>query len=205
MARMIPSWPVEPKSSAERGVFEALQQALPDDYVVVHSVKMLEPGLARKSVMPKEWETDFLIAHPSRGAAVVEVKGGRVNFDAASGKWSSTDRDGEVHGIRDPFVQAEDFSHALLRTLRANSLFPPQWGPIGYCVAFPDGTLAAQPLAHGPLDILLFASDFRSPRHLRERIDAILTSWGPRIQDGAGRRGLDVLVNTVAHDFQIQT
>jgi hypothetical protein len=205
LARMIPSWPVEARSSAERRVFEALRAALPDEYVVLHSVKMLEPGEARRSVVPKEWETDFVIAHPQNGATVLEVKGGRVNLDATSGRWSSTDRDGQVHEIRNPFVQAEDFSRALLRTLRVNSRFPGQWGPIGYAVAFPDGTLATRHLAYGPAEIILSATDFGDPPRLRHRVEAILAYWGPHARDGSGPRGLDVLIDTVAHDFVIQT
>jgi len=202
---MIPSWPVEARSSAERRVFEALRAALPDEYVVLHSVKMLEPGEARRSVVPKEWETDFVIAHPQNGATVLEVKGGRINLDATSGRWSSTDRDGQIHEIRNPFVQAEDFSRALLRTLRVNSRFPGQWGPIGYAVAFPDGTLATRDLAYGPAEIILSATDFGDPPRLRQRVEAILAYWGPHARDGSGPRGLDVLIDTVAHDFLIKT
>ena len=63
-------------------------------------------------------EADFLIGHPDLGFLVVEVKGGAIDFDASTARWTSRDRHGETFPIKDPFTQALDAKHELLRELQ---------------------------------------------------------------------------------------
>jgi hypothetical protein len=87
-----------------------------------------------------EGEIDFLLIGPP-GIFVVEVKGGRVEFDG--NLWTSQDRDGVVHTLRrSPMKQATDAMWSL-KNMLCGSRFPEvnkiarkaRWG---WLVIFPD-------------------------------------------------------------------
>jgi hypothetical protein len=100
-----------------------------------------------------------VLAHPEQGALVLEVKGGEVTFDAASGEWTSRSKDGAESTIKDhPFDQAKDNGYALHRHLRSLPGWPRRWGPVGDAVCFPDGRLGTAPLPH-TAPVLIDAAD----------------------------------------------
>jgi hypothetical protein len=113
---MIPT-PIAPatQSDAERALYDALRDALDDDFVVFHSVAWQGvDGQGR----PRDGEADFVIAHPQRGLLVVEVKGGVISWNPHTGAWTSTSRGGRVNSIHNPFEQAKDSKYALREHLR---------------------------------------------------------------------------------------
>lgn len=118
MARMYPALEgpaLESLSSrAEAKFYVACRDQLPGTTLVVHSLALIRLGADGSR---KDAEADFVIIDPNRGIVVVEVKGGAIDFDPASGKWSSTGRSGR-HQIKDPFRQAMVQKHALLAYLR---------------------------------------------------------------------------------------
>src|SRR5580765_8314783 len=118
-----PSFPADLKQdragSAEYDVYEALADELPGEYVVFHRARWLDRP---ETGSPVDGEADFLIAHPAKGVLVLEVKGGRVGVDAASGQWVSVDRNGERHTIKDPYAQANNTRHVLRRKLLGSRL-----------------------------------------------------------------------------------
>ncbi len=103
-----PEFPDERR--AERVVWEALRDALPDDAVLVHSLPLLEGD--------HEHELDLLVAWPGVGLAVVEVKGGHVSRDR-DGWWQSSR--GERHHLRSPVLQAQDGKKVLVRYLQRHA------------------------------------------------------------------------------------
>ena len=114
MAKIYPDHPLgDTKSNAERKVFYALKDLLPDDYVVLHSVPIYH-RTSEKDRLPSG-ELDFLVAHPSMGVIVIEVKGGGITFDSKSGRWSSMAFDGSVYEIKNPYEQAKKYSFCILR------------------------------------------------------------------------------------------
>ena len=86
-------------SRGEATVYRACRDGLPDDYDVYFSVGWI---LQRPDRHAHDGETDFVICHREHGFLTVEVKGGGIGFDATTGAWSSTDRSGNVHRIKDP-------------------------------------------------------------------------------------------------------
>ena len=82
---------------AERAVWEALRDQLPDDAALFHSVGLLEGD--------RERELDLLVAWPGVGIAVVEVKGGHVTRDGQG--WYQESK-GQKRKIGSPVVQAQD-------------------------------------------------------------------------------------------------
>lgn len=86
-------------------------------------------------------ETDFVICHPAHGILTVEVKGGGIAYDATTGSWSSLDRRGEKHDIKDPMRQGRTAKYSILAKLGEH----PRWhtsgsGKVlcGHSVFFPD-------------------------------------------------------------------
>ena len=92
--------------TAERRIWEILRAQLPDDAALLYSVAMIERAT--------EYEADLIIAWPSVGVAVVEVKGGHVSRH--HGQWYQSTR-GDTRPIKDPVVQAQDCKHVLHRLL----------------------------------------------------------------------------------------
>src|SRR5687767_13170358 len=96
-------------SAAERRLFDSLRDRTDDAYIAYHHVAWLVPG----ERAPRQGEADFVIAHPKLGVAILEVKGGAIRFDAASGKWHSG-----PHELKtDPFDQARRSSFVLVDSL----------------------------------------------------------------------------------------
>ncbi len=134
----------DPKRSAERKVFAALAN-LPQGYVVFYSVgwQTREPGSGTQ-----DGEADFVLAHPERGLMILEVKGGRIRYDAALGQWYSTDRFEKERAIKDPVTQARNSKGALLSKLRELPNWDVRYLTIAYLVVFPDvmvGNAALRP------------------------------------------------------------
>jgi len=81
MAIMCPDTPCKNSpSSGEEKMFHALEQSLSDEYLVFHSLKLLdiEAGF-------QECEADFTIFHPQKGILVIEAKNGKVSY--SNGRW----------------------------------------------------------------------------------------------------------------------
>ena len=128
MARYIGLGENEPSEDSERQVAKALR-ALPDDWVVLHHVSWQ----SRRGGRQGDGEADFLVLHPRRGLLVLEVKGGGIEIH--NGRWSTIDRRGDRHQIKNPYEQATDSKHALLSWLKDHGLAGRV--RIGHAVAFP--------------------------------------------------------------------
>lgn len=186
-----------PNSSAEAKLFEALSEQLDDDYLVLHSVAWIaRPGGGGA----RDGECDFIVCHPHRGILVLEVKGGRIDLDYGSRTWTSTDKSGRVHAIKNPFEQAARGKHALIEKLADI----PAWRKlglgrvtIGHAAFFPDigdGARLAGPDAPG--DIIGDSGHLEGvAAWVARALEFWATPSGPR---GIGRSGLDVVRQTFA-------
>lgn len=116
-------------SQAEQDVYE-LAKKLSDSWRVYYSctlsTKESEGGI-------KEGEIDFIFYHPHYGVIVVEVKGGRISLDGATGQFYSENRHGRSFAIRNPFQQAIAFRNRFVRFLRQNDVQV----PVSHAVCFP--------------------------------------------------------------------
>lgn len=125
MARMIPSLSVQAlaavPSAAERTVYRATRDQLPDHVWVLHSLSL---HTQTRDQALRDLEADFVVFDRDQGLLVVEVKGGGVSFDPRTGEWHSIDRNGQRHEIKDPFAQAMRAMYAVLRTLKYEGAWP---------------------------------------------------------------------------------
>ena len=132
MARMIPNQISDESSSGEKKIFEKLKK-LPDEYIVMHSLKML------KHIQKVEGEIDFLIICP-KGILCIEVKGGRV--ERRDGIWFFKDRYGnENTKVEGPYEQVAKNMYSLIEYLKdrlKNSNINISNIQFAYAVAFPD-------------------------------------------------------------------
>lgn len=145
MAIMYPEHPLKgSRSNAERKVFYALKDLVPDDYVVLHSVPVYQKQDSEDRLL--DGEVDFLIIHPDRGMMVIEVKGGGILKDAGTGEWYSISFDGATHRIKDPYEQSKRYCYSILKDLRNHPQTRQFHYPAGHAVWFPDLDLAGRDL-----------------------------------------------------------
>jgi hypothetical protein len=144
MAKMYPERLLDDvPSEAEETLYLELQRQLPDEYVVLHSVKWLN---RRPTSHDEDGEVDFLVVDPRRGLLIIEVKGGSIGRDGVSGRWYSTNRFGTAYPLGDPFAQATRNLHALVRKLREGAATKHHSYRLQRAVAFPDTVVGRQDL-----------------------------------------------------------
>ena len=88
-------------SPAEYQIYNALK-ALPDDFVVFHSVRWKSMNRSRYI---KNGEADFTIFNPKRGLIVIEAKSGAISLE--NGIWYQTNQRTLEKKRIDPMAQAE--------------------------------------------------------------------------------------------------
>ena len=141
MARVVPELDElalrDVTSAAERSVYVALRDHLPPDYFVIHSLQLV--GTSGNGIHD-DMEADFVVFAPERGFLVIEVKGGGIEYDGASRKWFSVNREGR-HPIKDPFKQSMRSKHEVLGFIRSSRAWGGATAPrilAGHAVLFPD-------------------------------------------------------------------
>ncbi|MFF2031108.1 NERD domain-containing protein [Arthrobacter sp. NPDC058192] len=144
--------------SAERAVWEALRNSLPDDCVLAHSVQVRD-GRA-------EHEIDLLVLWPGVGLAAIEVKGGKIGVD--NGQWYQSDKDGR-HRIQSPVAQSQNSQHAFRNWLesRMGSKLSSRFA---YMVSLPYTDVPQDwEMAGCPRSLILDQTDMKSPAELIRR------------------------------------
>jgi len=185
---MYPERPRADAPESERRVYQYLARTLDDRFVVFHSLAW--HGRGRKP----DGEVDFLIAHPDLGMLVLEVKGGGIAYDPVRGKWTSEDRDGLVHEIKDPWNQALDARGFLRDELWANRRWPHRTWMMGWAVVLPNVDVGPDGLGFRERPEVTFGK--RDLDQLGQRVLASLRYW--RDLDGAGPPRADGVRGLVA-------
>ena len=132
MARMFPDSNesrVIFSSRAEEQFYKKCREELNDKWQVYSSCTLstLEQGQGMKHN-----EIDFVLYHPDYGILVVEVKGGRIRYEATKGSFFSINRFGQSHQIKNPFRQVLIWKSRFLRYLRRENIKV----PCSHAVAF---------------------------------------------------------------------
>lgn len=118
-------------SGAEERFYTACQQQLDDSWAVYSSCTL---SMIEKNQGMKDNEIDFVLYHPSYGLIVIEVKGGRLRFDADKDAFFSINRRNESFRIKDPFKQVLLWKSRFIRYLRQQSIKV----PVCHAVCFPN-------------------------------------------------------------------
>jgi hypothetical protein len=207
MARLIPDLSETQlerfQSKAEAVVYRAARASLGPQYLVLHGVEWI---LRHEEKDARDGETDFLICTQT-GVLVIEIKGGGISFDAAADSWTSVDRSGRSHEIKDPFRQGRQAKFAVLAKLKEH----PKWSElrvgrilIGHAVIFPDlQEVSAFCSPKSPREIVGSQLDLR---RLGEWVDGALDFW--RGQETSthelGVRGMALIEEIFARSVEVR-
>ncbi len=129
-------------SSAEKHLYDLFRSNLGDDWRVYYSRTL---SSRESSSGHKDNEIDFVLYHPSYGLIVIEVKGGRISYDAEKGVYFSINRHDEKFRIKDPFQQALVWKSRFVKYLKNHGLKL----PVSHCVGLPSVDEASIPQTTG--------------------------------------------------------
>lgn len=190
----------DPLRSAECRIFDQLREQLPDAYTVFYSRPWLGLTPDGREI---DGESDFVIAHEEAGLLTLEVKGGRVSRDAETETWTSRDRFGAVHIIKDPVRQARDSKYEILRKLKGHDAWKPRFIRARYGVILPDVSNPGRDLgADMPLRIFAFVEDVP---HLGGWVERRMHGEeAGEVVQSLGRDGLAALELLLARSFQLR-
>lgn len=177
-------------SSAEARVYKACRDANLGRSIVIFSLPWIRVS---PHGTPRDGETDFIVFEESSGILVIEVKGGGVRVDAASGDWWSLNREGKSHAIKDPFRQSKLEKYALLDFLHgARKWFGLGLRPtIGHAVLFPD--LDDVSALTGPDRPMQIIGTRRDVVELRRWVSSVYDFWSKGAPVGIGSAGMNVV------------
>lgn len=197
MARMVPFPMLPTDSAAERRLYEGFLEQLDDAYVVYHSVDWVVAGRKGRN----EGEADFVVTHPELGLLALEVKGGRVAFDPNSKRWTQTGHSGTHVLGEDPFHQARDGMHSLVRILEGQPGWE-RWRPsYGFGVAFPDGRYEHEAHPGAPPTIAIDRDDLD---RLASRVPQVMETW-QRPGRRFGAEGMDAVASAFGFRVEVRT
>jgi hypothetical protein len=190
----------QPKTRAEAKFYRACRERLPDRVVVHYSVHMLNNRMV-------EGEADFVVLDPRCGMVVVEVKGGGVRFDSATGVWTSVGWDHNEHIIRDPFRQASSRCNDLIKLITELPRFQQEvHGRItaGYAAFFPDlnhGQVDALERLDAPREVLGSRQDLES---IEAWLEGTYRTWKKEGEVQLGKRGLEVVDELLSRSVYVK-
>jgi len=189
-------------SRAEARFYEACRDRLPEDIVVIYSANWIYRD-ARGRL--NEGEADFTVLSPQGGVLAVEVKGGGVSFDAASGAWRSVDRGGNQNAIKDPFKQASKERHALLDQITGHASWR-QWTgarlTIGHAVMLPD--IVDSTALIGPdrqRELVGVHGDVQNIAQWHERV---MRFWRQANDDALGSKGVRLIEDILCKSIDVR-
>lgn len=162
-------------SAAELRLLRACESQLEDDWLVLHSVAWISRVAGAAA---SDGELDILLCHPRQGILAIEVKGGAIGLDYRTGDWTSTDRNGRVHAIKNPYRQATKAKYGVLDKLKES----PAWARlgigrfvIGHAVFMPDvGDARRLAGPDAPAEIIGDAGDLA---RLRAWLTGVMMFW----------------------------
>jgi hypothetical protein len=192
--------------AAERVVVERLRAALPSpEFRLYPNAEWLGP--MRDGGPARDGEADLVVVHEEMGILVLEVKSGTPSRDH-DGRWWI----GGHELSRDPFKQASDSKHQLVRKLGALPDWPPRTEPrAGHAIALPDVDLASLPPGHvflgadAPRELVLDAQALETPDSIRRWVDGAYAYWLGDGTRGAplGALGLRVIDEILAPTWSL--
>lgn len=197
MAKMFPErLPDTVTSDAERRLFDTLERGLDNDHTVYAGVRWLRK--ARHGAI--NGEADIVITHPQRGMVVLEVKGGGISVDGATGTWFSRDRYGDLHVIKNPVEQAQRNFYDLCEAIAA----APGGGDLrhngGHGVVVPDSRIDSWLGADMAREIMIDGTELDD---VQAAIDRLFGFWSTRQTRPFDPAALRTLQSILARSWEL--
>jgi hypothetical protein len=187
--------------SAERKVFTRMAAELDDSWVVFYS----RPWLGLKPDGEEiDGECDFLVARADSGILAIEVKGGGISYEPQEDQWTSQDRYGFRHRIKNPVAQAKSSKYQILSRLKDRPALKHRRLRAAHAVILPDAESVRSDL--GPdMPPWLFCCRPDFERGLANWLTERLGTIDPASrEEPLGRDGLSALETLLAKPFQIR-
>jgi hypothetical protein len=195
---MVPFPMLETRSAAERRLYEGFLEQLDGSFVVYHSVDWVL-GPERSGAAVEQGEADFVVVHPELGMLVLEAKGGSLAYDPGTRRWSQTGRDGSHALDEDPFHQANDAMHSLVRILGSRRGWADWMPSYGFGLVCPDTRYDHDAHPGAPAAIAIDGDDLE---RLDERVREVMAYWhrpGRRF----GQRGMNEVASAFGFRFEV--
>lgn len=206
MAQMIPQLSSEQlrniSSRAEARFYEACRDQLSADVVVIYSSNWIYRRKDDDKV--HEGEADFTLLCPRAGILAVEVKGGGVILDSATGKWFSIDRNQRRNSIKNPFKQASDERHALMDQIQGHALWrrwPGKRLTMAHAVMLPD--LRDSTPVLGPDRKREFIGVYGDLQALDAWVQRVMKFWRQRGEDELGSLGVQLVKDILCQSIEV--
>ncbi len=192
----------EPGRKAENAVYDAFEEFAPGKALVFYSVSWL--GRPSPGSSPVDGEIDFVIAHPDKGILVIEVKGGKIHYDATKDHWYSVDGKGAEHRIDDPFDQVRRGKYALRDKIRQLPVWKHQHIKLGHCVIFPDSVRPDGPISiDSAHEMIAFVRDLD---WMDQWLETAWEYWSGKNTEKIdfGSRGMEMIEKLLGQSFQFE-
>jgi len=165
-------WRQDPRRRAELKLYDKFAEHLPGGWIVFYDVAWL--ARVRRQA-PEDGQTDFIVLHPDHGLLLIELKGGKIAFNADTGVWTSTDSTGTVHEIKDAFEQVQRSKYALINKFGSIAQLSQFHIPIVDGVAFPDVQVSGNQLRmDAPTEVIIDIDDLN---FLLKKVLSIFKYW----------------------------
>jgi len=187
-------------SQAEATVYRCCQDTLDDTHVVIHGKSYVAP---RRDGGHRDGEADFVIFSAKHGMLTIEVKGGGVSYDPATG-WRSVDRTGQSHEIKNPGAQAKSQKYAIIDQLQSNHVWKSlrRRIPLGHAVLLPDiDSIASIHSPECPDEIIGGSAALRD---LAGWLDRAFRYWSGPDYTPLGADGLQVVERVLCHPIDVR-
>lgn len=200
--RSLPLWVTrDTRRAAEIKVFNKCKDELDDDWFIFYS----RPWWGLNSTGgEKDGEADFILVHPNLGILFLEVKGGQIAYSSEDAKWSSVDRHGVRHNIKNPMQQAVTCRHQLLEKFKTNKEWPRGRVIAHYGVVFTD-TIDPKMEFIGGYESDLFCHSQEFENDFVNWIETRLTAHVGESEIGPGLSGIKCIEKTISAPIEMRT
>ena len=201
MARMHPPelHAADGEHPAERKLFEAVRDSLPDPWEAFHSIDWLERDPDEGA---RVGEIDFVLCHPDEGIVCLEVKGGGI--ECVHGAWRRRKPGGGWEPMKDPVKQVRDNQFALERLLGRTPEWTIERPFMSHGLAFPLSSVHQLALGTGTDPrIVIDRSDMADVHAAIERILAFHRGARDK-RRRLGKEGVEGLVDLLAPSVEIR-
>ena len=188
-------------SDGEVKLYKLLRENLQSPYVVFFQAAWI---LSFETDDARDGEIDFLICHPEKGYLALEVKGGGISLDPKAGKWSSTDRNGVSHDIKDPIKQAMRAKYAISKKFSERKIASKSSEKMtrAHAVYFPDIASASSiESSDRPREIIGTAAN---NARLKDWIENVFDFWASGSPEGPGQIGMALFEEIFARPFDVK-
>ena len=188
-------------SRAEQRVYKAMQEQIPKDWLIIHSLEFIMTTSQYQSHGDRE--ADFVVFSPDHGVLVIEVKGGGIEYDNQIPQWYSIDKSQQKHKIKNPLKQAKDAKYEIQRHIKQKA--PNKNILIAHAALFPDIDNARKLINPAtPIEILGVNSHLNN---LKQWIISIFDYWAGKqpIYDSLESSGLKIVKEIYGKQITIQS